>query len=154
MNSIVLARISTLLLAIALPTLLPTHLGQATPRATTVAQAQPTRKLLKSGPFKAVEHPTSGSARLVEIGGKPFVEFDGKFKTDAGPDLVVILHRASTPTLKLRAGDYLTLAPLRATTGSQRYAIPTDIKLADYKAVAIWCRQFNATFGAATLSQN
>ena len=82
------------------------------------------------------------------------MELDGQFKTDAGPDLVVILHRSSAPALKLKAGDYLSLAPLRATTGSQRYAIPADVKLADYNAVAIWCRQFNATFGAATLSQN
>ena len=153
MKSLVLARLSTLLLAIALPSFLPS-LGQATLPGPTVAQAQTTRKLLKSGPFKAVEHPTRGSARIVEIGGKSFVELDGQFKTDAAPDLVVILHRSSAPALKLKAGDYLSLAPLRATTGSQRYAIPADVKLADYNAVAIWCRQFNATFGAATLSQN
>lgn len=123
------------------------------------AMAQQRSVLLKSGAFRSGEHPTSGGARIVEIGGKYFVEFDGKFKTDAGPDLFVILHRSNNvigttkaPTHSLNEGDYLLLAPLRATQGSQRYAIPPNANLADYGSVAIWCRQFNATFGAAALA--
>ncbi|MGG6263673.1 DM13 domain-containing protein [Leptolyngbya sp. AN03gr2] len=35
--------------------------------------------------------------------------------------------------------------------GAQTYEIPADVNLNDYKSAAIWCRRFNATFGAATL---
>jgi Electron transfer DM13 len=43
------------------------------------------------------------------------------------------------------------LAPLTNFTGAQRYPIPDDLNLAEFKSAAIWCRQFNATFGAAAL---
>lgn len=156
MKRAIAAGISTLLFALALPAVLQS-LGnaEASPQS---KLSQTTSKLVRAGQFQSGEHPTFGGARIVEIGGKPFVELDGKFKTDAGPDLFVILHRSKdvigttkAPAHSLKAGDYIALAPLRATKGSQRYAIPASTKLAEYGSVAIWCRQFNATFGAAML---
>ncbi|HYX14670.1 MAG TPA: DM13 domain-containing protein, partial [Nostoc sp.] len=43
--------------------------------------------------------------------------------------------------------------PLKKYSGAQTYSIPQSINLADYKSAAIWCRKFNATFGAANLNQ-
>ncbi len=88
-----------------------------------------------------------------------YLELDQTFATStAGPDLVVILHRladvigsTTPPAFAINEGDYVLLAPLTNFTGAQRYAIPDDLNLADFKSAAIWCRQFNATFGAATL---
>lgn len=113
---------------------------------------------VKSGIFVAGEHPTTGTVRLVSENGQRYLEFGTDFRTDSGPDLVVILHRShdvigttTSPAHSINEGDYVTLAPLQKTNGTQRYAIPTSINLEDYQSVAIWCRQFNATFGAAML---
>jgi hypothetical protein len=112
---------------------------------------------IKSGVFVAGEHPTDGTARIVTKNGKPHLELDQVFKTsEQGPDLVVILHRSDNvigstkpPAYPLKKGDYIVLAPLKKFSGVQSYAIPETISLNDYKSVGIWCRKFNATFGAA-----
>jgi len=104
------------------------------------------------------EHPTAGMVTLVQDGGQYYLEFAGDFKTDAGPDLFVILHRdadvigsTEPPAHAIAEGSYANIAPLEATSGAQRYAIPAEVDPSEYQSVAIWCRQFSATFGAATL---
>lgn len=114
--------------------------------------------VVKSGAFVSGEHPTSGTVRLITKNGKSSLELDQSFRTsNMGPDLVVILHRsnnvlASTkpPSYPIKQGDYVILASLKKFSGSQSYPIPNSVNLADYKSVGIWCRKFNATFGAAT----
>ncbi|EKQ66864.1 Electron transfer DM13 [Leptolyngbyaceae cyanobacterium JSC-12] len=116
--------------------------------------------ILKSGSFVPGEHPTQGTARIISQNGKNFLELDQTFKTsEMGPDLVVILHRSSNvlastkpPAYPLKTGDYVLLAPLQKFSGAQRYAIPANVNLANYQSAAIWCRKFNATFGAAKLN--
>lgn len=114
----------------------------------------------KIGTFVSGEHPTQGTASITTKSGQSFIELDKSFKTsNSGPDLVVILHRsdnviASTkpPSYSLKKGDYVILGRLQKSSGVQSYAIPKNINLADYKSAVIWCRKFNATFGAAKLS--
>ncbi|MGG6296195.1 DM13 domain-containing protein [Leptolyngbya sp. AN02str] len=114
--------------------------------------------VLKSGMFTDGEHPTQGTAQIVTENGDRYLEFSSDFRTDSGPDLFVILHRnadvigtTQPPAHAIQEGDYVTLAALQSTTGTQRYAIPADVNLDNYQSAAIWCRQFNATFGAASL---
>lgn len=130
----------------------------ATTQVTETAQAtKPT--VLSSGSFVDGEHPTSGTVRIVNRDGKRFLELDRTFKTSTlGPDLVVILHRSGDvigstkpPAYPIKQGDYVILAPLQEFSGAQSYAIPDKINLDDFKSAAIWCRRFNATFGAAML---
>jgi hypothetical protein len=114
----------------------------------------------KTGTFVSGEHTTQGTASITTKNGQSFIELDKSFKTSSsGPDLVVILHRSSNvigstkpPAYPLKKGDYIILGRLQKFSGAQSYAIPKNINLADYKSAAIWCRKFNATFGAATLS--
>ncbi|YAF94427.1 MAG: DM13 domain-containing protein [Nodularia sp. CChRGM 3473] len=118
-----------------------------TPVATTVASP-----VAKSGNFQAAEHPTQGKVNVITEQGKRYLEFDQNFKTDQGPDLFVILHRSDAPPVSgIKEKDYVNIAPLQKVTGTQRYALPDNVNLADFKSVAIWCRQFNATFGYAVL---
>jgi hypothetical protein len=124
------------------------------------AQTKQTKPVqVKAGRFQSGEHPTQGTARVVNRNGKFVIEFSSGFKTDRGPDLVVALHRSANvlrstnpPAYPLKKGDYVVLAPLRRVAGAQSYAIPSNINPAAYRSVVIWCRQFNATFGAAPLS--
>jgi Electron transfer DM13 len=107
----------------------------------------------KTAMFQAGEHPTKGNIRVITYQGKPYLEFDKSFKTDNGPDLFVILHRDRTVAINgIKEKDYKSIARLQKTKGTQRYAIPENVNLADFKSVAVWCRKFNATFGFATLN--
>ena len=126
---------------------------QQTTASTTVAQAMQ-GTAADSGTFKAGEHPTQGTVRVVTEKGKRYLEFDQSFKTDNGPDLYVILHRSDAPPVSgIKKKDYVSIARLQNTSGVQRYAIPNNVNLADFRSVAVWCRKFNATFGYAPLGK-
>ncbi|MDZ8054461.1 MAG: DM13 domain-containing protein [Aulosira sp. ZfuVER01] len=135
---------------------------KASTPATSLAQSTKAQNTtaIKSGTFFSGEHTTKGIVRITTKDGKSILELDKSFKTStSGPDLVVVLHRSDNvlgstqpPSYSLKKGDYVVLAPLQKYNGAQSYAIPNNINLADYKSAAIWCRKFNATFGAAKLS--
>ncbi|MGH8002539.1 MAG: DM13 domain-containing protein [Brasilonema sp.] len=117
-----------------------------------VAQAT-TPATTPTGTFQAGEHPTQGSVSIVTENSKRYVAFDQDFKSEKGPDLYVILYKTDAPPKGgLKKADYYSVAPLKKTSGAQRYALPDKVNLANYKSVAIWCRKFNATFGYAPLS--
>ena len=120
-------------------------------RNRTTKVAAKTNSVLASGSFVKQEKATTGQARIVNINGKRYLEFDREFRTGEGPDVKVILHRNSNVPLNIKEENYITLAPIKSFKGSQRYAIPENVNLADYKSVGIWCEEFNATFGYAPL---
>ena len=106
----------------------------------------------KTGKFVAAEHPTQGAVSIVNEKGKRYLVFDKTFKSDMGPDLYVILHRGAVlPKGGLKESDYVTIGRLQKVSGTQRYTIPNNIDLKNYRTVAVWCRAFNATFGYALL---
>ena len=100
-----------------------------------------------------VQHPTSGQAQIVEEGGAKYLELSQDFQSDRGPDLKVILHKASTVNQKVQEGDYVNLGLLKSFNGSQRYLIPDEVDLTQYQSVAIWCEEYNVTFGYAPMAQ-
>jgi len=109
---------------------------------------------MRSGKFVKAEHPTQGTVMLVNEGGKSYLAFDQTFKTDAGPDLYVILYRTGQPpTTGIKEKDYVRVAKLQKVSGAQRYALPQSVKPGNFSSVAIWCRKFNATFGYASLGK-
>jgi Electron transfer DM13 len=115
--------------------------------------------VLRSGSFVTGEHPTQGAAQIVTQNNQRRLELNSAFSTStSGPDLFVVLHRSANvigsttpPDFPIKAADYVVLAPLQSYSGAQSYAIPDSINLDDFQSVAIWCRRFNATFGAALL---
>lgn len=125
--------------------------------AETSTEAPVSEASTKSGTFVPGEAPTEGTVQIVTENGERYLELDESFKTsDQGPDLFVILHRSDDvlattepPAYPLQEGDYVVLGALEEYTGAQRYPIPEEVNLDDYKSAAIWCRQFNATFGVA-----
>lgn len=143
------------------PLSMTSHPSTASTKPALIAQTMSATKptIVSAGSFTSGEQPTQGTARIITQNGNRFLELDQRFKTSSqGPDLVVILHRSSNvigstkpPAYPLKTGDYVFLAPLQKFSGAQRYAIPTTVNLAEYKSAVIWCRKFNATFGAAKL---
>jgi hypothetical protein len=143
----------------------PSNSAIATPTSATSPPSSPATtaeasQVLRSGTFVDGEHPTQGMARIIQQGNQRILELDQAFQTStSGPDLVVILHRSpdvigSTvpPAYPIKPGDYVLIAPLKAYRGAQRYVIPVTIQSDNFASAAIWCRQFNATFGAARLA--
>lgn len=102
------------------------------------------------GTFVSVEHTTTGQIALKTEGAQRYVVFNNAFQTSSGPDLFVILHRSDKPQ-RYDSKDYVLLGQLQNVKGEQRYALPANIDLKDFKSVVIWCRQFSATFGYAPL---
>jgi hypothetical protein len=129
------------------------RMAEASPalRTNRTTIATKTNSILASGSFVKQEKATTGRARILNINGKNYLEFDRTFRTGEGPDVKIILHRNSSIPLNIREENYLTLAPIKSFSGAQRYAIPENVNLANYKSVGIWCEEFNATFGYASL---
>lgn len=135
----------------------PSPIAQSSPTPTE-STVEATSDVIKSGTFVDGEHPTQGTVQIVTKNGKSVLELNQAFKTsEMGPDLVVILHRSDNvigstqpPAYPIQKSDYVIIAPLKKFSGAQNYSIPDNINLEDYKSAAIWCRKFNATFGAAT----
>ena len=94
---------------------------------------------------------TVGTFEIIEENGQRYIEFSDDFQTAQGPDLEIILHKAQTVPVSIAEESYITLAPIQSFTGTQRYAIPNDVDLDEYGSVAVWCEEFNVTFGYAQL---
>ena len=117
---------------------------------------------IRSGSFISGEHTTSGKTQVIQENGTYFIELDQNFSTSPnGPDLFVILHKSPNilqiskpPDYAIVSGDYVVIAPLKSFNGMQRYMIPNNIQSEQYQSVAVWCRQYNATFGFAPLSKS
>ena len=104
-----------------------------------------------SAPFVSVAHPTAGGAQIVETAdGQRYLEFDSAFRTDAGPDLLVLLHSDAEPET-YSPDSYVSLGQVERVAGMQRYTIPADVDIQAFRSAVIWCREFDVTFGYATL---
>lgn len=129
-----------------------------TPVPTAKPDAQ--TSVLRSGSFVDGEHPTQGTVQIVMQNNQRRLELDSAFATStSGPDLFVVFHRladvigsTTPPAFPIQDRDFVLLAPLKQYNGAQSYAIPDNLNLDTFQSVAIWCRQFNATFGAARLA--
>lgn len=126
--------------------------GQQQTNSNQQANSQTNQQAVPGINFQSAQHNTEGSVSIINDKGKRFLQFDENFKTDFGPDLFVILHRQSAPPKSgLNEKDYIKLAKLEDTSGTQRYEIPKNVDLRSYRSVAIWCRAFNVNFGYAPL---
>jgi hypothetical protein len=75
------------------------------------------------------------------------------FESTNGPDLLVYLTvgDSSEPSDAALAADHVDLGVLRGNVGDQNYDLPSDVDLAHFDTVVIWCRRFGTAFGAADL---
>jgi len=90
-------------------------------------------------------HDATGDAMVLSIDDTQYLRFEN-FKSTNGPDLYVYLSTDE------QASDYVSLGKLKANMGNQNYEIPSDVDLAKYSKVLIWCQAFSVLFGSAELS--
>jgi hypothetical protein len=109
---------------------------------------------LAAGPFRSLEHATTGSASLVRLpGGGHAVQFEA-LDTSDGPDLHVYLSDKPSDSPEAAFGSGFTnLGQLKANRGNQVYDVPAGTDLTTVRSVVIWCKRFSAGFAVAPLEQ-
>jgi hypothetical protein len=110
--------------------------------------------ILSSGAFHGVAHNGSGNASIYQLSdGKRILRFTN-FRTSNGPDVHVYLIAANdaTDSETVKKGGFREIASLKGNIGDQNYEIPSDVDLAKYHAVTIWCQRFAVNFATAPLT--
>jgi hypothetical protein len=85
--------------------------------------------------FNTLEHRIEGKVSFITEDGISYLELDKSFKTKNIPDLKINLYHGNTPQ---KYGIYLGIAPLQKISSSQSYALPNNVKLANFDSLAIW----------------
>jgi hypothetical protein len=121
------------------------------------AAGSPGPAVVRQGAFISHEHDTSGQARVIRgPDGSYRLELDD-LDTSNGPDLRVWLSdqpvRDGIAGWKVfDDGAWVELGRLKGNKGDQAYAIPAGTDLDRLASVAIWCKRFSVSFGAAALA--
>ncbi|MGB5631306.1 MAG: DM13 domain-containing protein [Waterburya sp.] len=96
-------------------------------------------------------HPTTGTLKVIQKNGQQYIELGDDFQTVEGPAVEIILHKNETVPVNINEEDYVTIAPIQSFEGTQLYEVPEGVDLSTYASVAVWCQEFNVTFGYAQL---
>jgi hypothetical protein len=108
---------------------------------------------LESGRFYSILHPTEGSATIYQMGDGTRVLRFTSFSTSNGPDVHVYMVAAddAKDAATVRQAGFVDLGVIKGNIGDQNYTLGSDLDLAKYRAVSIWCKRFSVNFGAAAL---
>jgi len=110
-------------------------------------------KSLASGQFYSILHPTAGTATIYEMGDGTRVLRFANFSTSNGPDVHVYMVAAddAKDAAAVERAGFIDLGVIKGNVGDQNYTLGTDLDLAKYRAVSIWCKRFSVNFGAVAL---
>jgi hypothetical protein len=117
------------------------------------AQGSSSQQPIASGQFYSILHPTAGTATIYRMGdGSRVLRFTG-FSTSNGPDVHVYMVAAddAKDAAAVERAGFIDLGVIKGNVGDQNYTLGTDLDLAKYRAISIWCKRFNVNFGAAAL---
>ena len=125
------------------------RVAEALPTAQSGSLPQP----LVSGQFYSIFHPTAGSATIYQMGDGTHLLRLTSFSTSNGPDVHVYMAAAddAKDVARVQQAGFVDLGVIKGNVGDQNYTLGSDLDLAKYRAVSIWCKRFNVNFGAAAL---
>lgn len=128
--------------------------NQRVNEALPTAQAAAPEKTLASGTFHTVLHDTSGNAAVYQLADGTRVLRFTNFKTSNGPDVHVYLVAAedAKDSDSVKQAGFIDLGSIKGNIGDQNYTLASDVDLAKYRAVSVWCKRFSANFGTAPLA--
>jgi hypothetical protein len=105
------------------------------------------------GTFASQAHETKGTAEVVEVDGKRYVQLKD-FHTSNGPDVRIYLVKSSnTDAGEVLKSGFVDLGSIKGNIGDQSYEIPSDVNLDEHQVVSVWCKRFSVGFGAAKLEK-
>src|SRR5215475_8979326 len=122
---------------------------EALPTTSGASTVQP----LESGQFYSILHPTEGTATIYQLGDGTRVLRLTRFSTSNGPDVHVYMVAAddAKDVATVQNAGFVDLGVIKGNIGDQNYVLASDLDLAKYRAVSIWCKRFSVNFGAAAL---
>jgi Electron transfer DM13 len=133
------------------------HVNEAFPTANASSSGSAlTGRTVAQGMFHGAAHETKGTAAVYElINGNHVLRLTG-FETSNGPDVHVLLGKASdaSDNATVKDAGYVDLGSMKGNIGDQNYEIPKDVNLSAYNSVTIWCNRFSVNFGTAPLQVN
>lgn len=108
---------------------------------------------VESGTFYTILHPTSGTATIYKMADGSHVLRFTNFDTSNGPDVHVYMVASddAKDVATVQQAGFVDLGSIKGNVGDQNYTLPSDLDLARYRAVSIWCKRFSVNFGAAAL---
>jgi hypothetical protein len=117
------------------------------------AQGSSSPQTVESGQFYGIAHPTAGTATIFQMGDGSRVLRLTSFTTSNGPDVHVYMVAAddAKDAATVEKAGYVDLGVIKGNIGDQNYTLGSDLDLAKYRAVSIWCKRFSVNFGAAAL---
>ena len=112
--------------------------------------------VLSMGNFRDADsfHKGSGTATVYQLeDGSHVLRFED-FRVTNGPDLRVLLSKASDIADKgeFQQYEYVELDRLKGNIGNQNYVIPADLDVSAYGSVVIYCKPFQVLFSVAPLT--
>jgi Electron transfer DM13 len=125
------------------------HVDEAMPTAQGGSSAQ----AVESGHFYSILHPTEGAATIYQMpDGTRILRFTS-FSTSNGPDVHVYMVASDDPkdAATVENAGFVDLGVIKGNIGDQNYTLSSNLDLAKYRAVSIWCKRFSVNFGAAPL---
>jgi len=110
-------------------------------------------EVLVSGSFYSILHPTKGTATIYRMGDGTRILRLTSFSTSNGPDVHVYMVAAddAKDVATVQQAGFVDLGVIKGNIGDQNYPLGSDLDLAKYRAVSIWCKRFSVNFGAAAL---
>ena len=125
------------------------RVDEALPNSPAVASAQ----TVESGQFYSILHPTAGTATIFRMNDGTRVLRFTNFSTSNGPDVHVYMVASddAKDAAAVQQAGFIDLGVIKGNIGDQNYTLDSDLDLAKYRAVSIWCKRFSVNFGAAAL---
>src|SRR5262249_10961327 len=117
------------------------------------AQAGLSPQPLESGQFYSILHPTAGTPTIYQMGDGTRLLRLTSFNTSNGTDVHVYMVAAddAKDVATVEKAGFVDLGVIKGNIGDQNYTLSSDLDLAKYRAVSIWCKRFSVNFGAAAL---
>jgi hypothetical protein len=117
----------------------------------------PHHDLLDEFPYLGPPHdftPTGIKENIYRIANGSRVLRFTAFKTSNGPDVHIYMVAAedATDNASVQHAAFVDLGLIKGNIGDQNYTLGSDLDLAKYRTVSVWCKRFSKNFGAAPLT--
>lgn len=101
--------------------------------------------------FVKKKNKINGDWSFKQEGNKTYLIFYGNFKTKKGSDLEIFLTKKNMDqvTSKNALEASIFLENLKSNSGEQKYLIPSNIDLSQYKSIIIHCKKYTILWGGS-----
>lgn len=103
--------------------------------------------------FVDKERGIDGNWSLKQEGENVYIVFHSNFKTKSGPDLKIFISKQDIGNAngKNAENNAILLNNLTSNKGEQKYLIPSNIDLSQYKSILIHCKKYAKLWGGGKL---